>query len=80
MVVGGTVRLTHVVRAGDTLFGIAKWYKLMGGSVALYRWNHSTVGDDPNRIYRGEVLTISVPGKDIPSISPVWLAEVTTSN
>jgi nucleoid-associated protein YgaU len=80
VVVSGKVSLTHVVVHGDTLFGIAQWYKLMGGVTALYDWNHSTVGSDPNLIFPGEVLTITVPGADIPKISPVWLAETTQAS
>lgn len=74
VIVGGQVKLTHVVAKGDTLSGIAAWYKLMGGYVALYKWNRSTIGNNPNLIFPGEVLTIRVPAVDIPEISPVYLA------
>jgi nucleoid-associated protein YgaU len=73
-VVNNKVMLTHVVIAGDTLSGIAAWYRLMGGFTALYEWNHSTIGSDPDLIYPGEVLTISVPLRVVPKISPMYLA------
>ena len=75
VVIGGEVSLTHVVAPGDTLFAISQWYKLMGGYAMLYKWNHSVIGNNPNLIFPGEVLTITVPGADIPRISPMWLAE-----
>ena len=75
VVIGGEVSLTHVVAPGDTLFAISQWYKLMGGYAMLYKWNHSVIGSNPNLIFPGEVLTITVPGADIPRISPMWLAE-----
>jgi nucleoid-associated protein YgaU len=75
VVISGEVTLTHVVVHGDTLFGLAQWFKLMGGVRALYDWNHSTVGRDPNLIFPGQVLTIEVPGADIPTISPMYLAD-----
>jgi nucleoid-associated protein YgaU len=75
VVIGGEVSLTHVVAPGDTLFAISQWYKLMGGYAMLYKWNHSVIGTNPNLIFPGEVLTITVPGADIPRISPMWLAE-----
>jgi nucleoid-associated protein YgaU len=80
VVISGNVSLTHVVVHGDTLYGISQWYKLMGGVTALYKWNHSTIGSNPNLIFPGEVLTITVPGRDIPKISPVWLAETTQAS
>jgi nucleoid-associated protein YgaU len=73
-VVNNKVTLTHVVIAGDTLSGIAAWYRLMGGFTALYEWNHSTIGSDPDLIYPGEVLNISVPLRVVPKISPMYLA------
>jgi nucleoid-associated protein YgaU len=74
-VIRNKVTLTHIVVPGDTLSGIAAWYKLMGGYTALYAWNRSTVGSNPNLIFQGEVLSITVPQKVIPKISPVFLAE-----
>jgi nucleoid-associated protein YgaU len=75
VVVSGEVTLTHVVARCDTLYGIAQWFKLMGGVTALYEWNHSTVGSNPNLIFPGQVLAIKVPGADIPTISPMYLAD-----
>jgi nucleoid-associated protein YgaU len=75
VVIGGNVSLTHVVAPGDTLFAISQWYKLMGGYAMLYKWNHSVIGNNPDLILPGEVLTITVPGAEIPKISPVFLAE-----
>jgi archaellum component FlaF (FlaF/FlaG flagellin family) len=74
MVVGGTVLLTFTVKKGDTLAEVSAWFKLLGGSTALKEWSHSTM-DNPQLIIPGEVLTVTVPAKDIPKSSPVRLMD-----
>jgi len=49
----------YVVRAGDTLSGIAARYRLAGGWQELYRTNRSVIGGDPNEIRVGERLVIA---------------------
>lgn len=50
--------VTYVVRHGDTLSGIAAWFRLHGYG-DLYAWNASRIGSDPNLIIPGERITIS---------------------
>jgi nucleoid-associated protein YgaU len=51
-------RITYTVKAGDTLSGIAKWFKLHGYG-ALYDANRAVIGSNPNLIFPGERITIS---------------------
>lgn len=74
VVIGGNVTLTTVVVHGENLFVLAGWFDQMGGWQAVYALNKSVVGTNPNLIFAGEVLNITVPGADIPKISPAWLA------
>jgi nucleoid-associated protein YgaU len=53
---GGTI--TYIVKPGDTLSGIAKWFSLHGYG-ALYAANRSVIGSNPNLIFPGERITIS---------------------
>jgi nucleoid-associated protein YgaU len=50
--------LTYVVKSGDTLSGIAEWFKLHGYT-GLYDWNKSVIGSNPNLIFPGQRITIS---------------------
>ncbi len=47
---------TYVVRKGDTLSGIAKKYGTTSNK--LYEKNKSIIGNNPNKIYPGQVLSI----------------------
>ncbi|MGR8011398.1 transglycosylase family protein [Streptomyces hypolithicus] len=48
----------HVVKAGDTLYSIAKRYGVKGGWKALYKANEKVVGRDPDRIGTGIRLVV----------------------
>lgn len=50
--------ITYTVKAGDTLSGIAHWFKLHGYG-ALYAANEAIIGSNPNLIFPGERITIS---------------------
>ena len=50
--------ITYDVRSGDTLSGIALWFKLHGYG-ALYAANAAKIGSNPNLIIPGERITIS---------------------
>jgi nucleoid-associated protein YgaU len=51
-------RITYTVKVGDTLSGIAEWFKLHGYG-ALYDANRAVIGSNPNLIFPGERITIS---------------------
>ncbi len=53
--------VTYTVKPGDTLSGIAKWFKLHGYG-SLYAANRVTIGLNPNLIRPGERITISRSG------------------
>jgi nucleoid-associated protein YgaU len=50
--------VTYTVKPGDTLSGIAEWFKLHGYG-SLYAANRSVIGSNPNVIFAGERITIS---------------------
>ena len=50
--------VTYVVKHGDTLSGIADWFKLHGYG-DLYSANIAQIGPNPNLIIPGERITIS---------------------
>jgi nucleoid-associated protein YgaU len=50
--------VTYVVKPGDTLWAIALWFREQGYQ-ALYEANIKVIGDNPNLIRPGQVLTIS---------------------
>jgi LysM repeat protein len=50
--------VTYTVRPGDTLSGIAEWFKLRGYG-ALYAANVAVIGSNPNLINPGERITIA---------------------
>ena len=50
--------VTYTVKAGDTLSGIAEWFKLHGYGV-LYAANEAVIGSNPNLIVPGERITIT---------------------
>lgn len=50
--------ITYTVKSGDTLSGIAQWFKLHGYG-GLYRANMAVIGADPNLIFPGQRITIS---------------------
>ncbi len=52
---------TYTVKAGDTLSGIAEWFKLHGYG-ALYAANEPVIGSNPNLILPGERITITKGG------------------
>jgi hypothetical protein len=51
-------RAVYVVRAGDTLFGIAQRHQVRGGWRALYRANRTLIGSNPDLIRIGMHLHI----------------------
>ena len=53
--------ITYTVKPGDTLYGIAQWFKLHGYG-GLYAANRSIIGKDPSLIFPGERITISHAG------------------
>ncbi len=57
-VVGRAPSFTYVVKPGDTLFGIAQWFRLHGYG-DLYASNIAAVGSDPNLIRPGERITVT---------------------
>jgi LysM repeat protein len=59
--------VTYVVKHGDTLSGIADWFKLHGYG-DLYSANIAQIGPNPNLIIPGERITIS--GKAMTIQSP----------
>lgn len=56
--VSGPVPARYVVRAGDSLSGIAARYHLSGGWPALYKLNRAVIGSDPNVLATGTVLRL----------------------
>lgn len=70
----GLVSFTHVVQSGENLTFIAGWYFQMGGEPALYTFNRATIGPNPNLIYPGDQLTITMSATDVPRVSPAWPA------
>ncbi len=55
---GDHLSVAYTVRPGDTLSGIADWFKLHGYG-ALYAANVAVVGSNPNLINPGERITIT---------------------
>ena len=49
-------KITYTVKSGDTLSSIAKKYNMSWKD--LYNKNKDIIGDNPNKIYVGQVLTI----------------------
>lgn len=70
----GLVSFTHIVQSGENLTFIAGWYLQMGGEPALYAFNAATIGPNPDLIYPGDVLTVTLRASDVPRISPAWPA------
>jgi nucleoid-associated protein YgaU len=58
MLLNNKPAITYIVKSGDTLSGIATWFKLRGYD-QLYAANKSTIGANPNLIRPGERITIS---------------------
>ncbi len=50
--------ITYTVKRGDTLSGIAAWFKQHGFG-DLYRANRAVIGRDPDLIRPGQRITIS---------------------
>ena len=50
--------ITYTVKRGDTLSGIAEWFRLHGYG-ALYAANQAVIGSNPNLIIPGERITIA---------------------
>ncbi|MGW0391989.1 LysM peptidoglycan-binding domain-containing protein [Streptomyces sp. NPDC003042] len=48
----------HVVRAGDTLEGIARKRRVRGGWRALYKANRGVIGERPQRLVVGTLLAL----------------------
>ncbi|MFD0269048.1 transglycosylase family protein [Streptomyces sp. NPDC127106] len=56
----------HVVRAGDTLDGIARRRGVQGGWPALYEANRTLIGPEPQAIAPGMLLTLPPPPPSLP--------------
>ncbi len=56
--------ITYVVKKGDNLTVIAKWFKQHGYS-SLYERNKAVIGDDPNLIFPGQKITVSTSGMSL---------------
>lgn len=56
--------LTYVVRRGDNLTVIAKWFHLHGYG-SLYERNKAVIGNDPNLIVPGQRITVSSAGMTV---------------
>lgn len=48
----------HVVKPGETLWSLARRYKIEGGWQALYQLNKQVVGKDPDRLNPGMMLSL----------------------
>lgn len=57
--------VTYTVQKGDTLSGIAAKYGMSWQQ--LYEQNKAVIGPDPNKIYPGQVLTISGGSGGVPA-------------
>jgi nucleoid-associated protein YgaU len=55
---GAHTTVTYTVKPGDTLSGIAEWFRLHGYG-NLYAANVRVIGSDPNLINPGERITIT---------------------
>jgi nucleoid-associated protein YgaU len=49
---------TYVVKGGDTLFQIATRLHVPGGWPALYQENLAVIGDNPDLLFPGQLLTL----------------------
>ncbi|MER7467606.1 transglycosylase family protein [Streptomyces sp. NPDC097981] len=58
----------HVVRAGDSLDGIARRYRVKGGWQSLYEANRAVIGPEPQRLVVGTLLAL--PPVPPPEVSP----------
>ncbi|MFD7257475.1 transglycosylase family protein [Streptomyces sp. NPDC059874] len=74
----------HTVRAGDTLYAIARRHRVVGGWPALYAANRALIGPKPGVIAIGMLLVIPEPvgvgagvpvAKPLPEAKPVPLPE-----
>ncbi|WP_411106302.1 transglycosylase family protein [Streptomyces sp. cmx-4-9] len=57
----------HVVRAGDTLVSIARAHRVKGGWQALYAANREAVGEDPETIAVGVLLSLPPADPALPA-------------
>lgn len=76
---------TYTVKEGDTLFNIAKYFYGNGQEyMTIYNANKSVIGNNPNLIYPGQVLTIpeaTQQGNGSPSgVSPSRVSPSGVSN
>jgi hypothetical protein len=54
----GFKHLVHTVKPGETLAGIARSYDVDGGWKRLYRLNEDLIGENPEHLHAGDVLTL----------------------
>ncbi|MFZ3469351.1 transglycosylase family protein [Streptomyces sp. 4.24] len=70
----GLTGRAHVVRAGDTLTGIARRHRVKGGWQALYAANRVVIGPRPEALVIGTFLTLPPPAPgpvQVPAPVPV---------
>ncbi|MFE2148131.1 transglycosylase family protein, partial [Streptomyces sp. NPDC059456] len=60
----------HVVRAGDTLDGLARRYRVKGGLQALYEANRTRIGPNPQALAVGTLLTLPPTDPPPPTAPP----------
>ena len=51
----------YMVKKGDNLTLIARWFNQRGVS-PVYDWNKSVIGRNPNLIYPGQTIIVSLNG------------------
>ncbi|MFF3863707.1 transglycosylase family protein [Streptomyces sp. NPDC002209] len=61
----------HAVRAGDTLDGIARRYRVKGGWKALYEANRAVIGPEPRALVVGMLLALPPSPPAVPVPKPV---------
>ncbi|MER6392018.1 transglycosylase family protein [Streptomyces sp. NPDC001523] len=66
----GLTGRTHVVRAGESLYSIAREYRVRGGWQALYEANRALIGPNSQALVVGTRLILPAPGQSPPHARP----------